>query len=38
LRARMAASPLCDAPSFARKVEATYRSIWRLWCEPPLPV
>ena len=33
LRARMAASPLCDASSFARKVEATYRSIWRLLCE-----
>ena len=32
LRARMAASPLCDGPSFARTIEATYRRLWRDWC------
>jgi hypothetical protein len=33
LRARMAASPLCDSQSFARSVEAVYRELWRRWCE-----
>ena len=32
LRARMAASPLCDGPGFTRKLEATYREAWRRWC------
>jgi len=32
LRARMAASPLCDGHAFARKIEAAYREIWRTWC------
>jgi protein O-GlcNAc transferase len=32
LRARMEASPLMDAPRFARNLEAAYRSIWRQWC------
>jgi predicted O-linked N-acetylglucosamine transferase (SPINDLY family) len=33
LRAQMAASPLCDAPGFAHKIESVYRSMWRHWCE-----
>lgn len=32
LRPRMAASSLCDAPAFARKVEAVYRDVWQRWC------
>jgi predicted O-linked N-acetylglucosamine transferase (SPINDLY family) len=32
LRGRMQASPLMDAPRFARNVEAAYRQIWRAWC------
>ncbi len=32
LRARMAASPLMDAPRFARNVEQAYRQMWRAWC------
>ncbi len=37
LRRHMAASPLCDAAAFARKVEAAYRTMWRRWCETPRP-
>ncbi|MGH6940580.1 tetratricopeptide repeat protein [Hypericibacter sp.] len=33
LRARMAASPVCDGNEFARDLEAAYRGIWRRWCE-----
>ena len=33
LRERMAASPLMDAPRFARNVETAYRSMWARWCE-----
>ncbi len=33
LRPRMRASPLMDAPRFARNIEAAYREIWRKWCE-----
>lgn len=33
LRDRMKASPLCDGPAFARKLEAAYRFMWRDWCE-----
>jgi len=32
LRSRMEASVLMDAPRFARRIEAAYRSMWRCWC------
>lgn len=32
LRQRLLASPLCDAPRFARNLESTLRGIWRDWC------
>jgi predicted O-linked N-acetylglucosamine transferase (SPINDLY family) len=33
LRGRMRASPLMNAPRFARNVEAAYRQMWRNWCQ-----
>jgi predicted O-linked N-acetylglucosamine transferase (SPINDLY family) len=33
LRQRMRASPLMNAPQFARDVEAAYRQMWRSWCQ-----
>jgi protein O-GlcNAc transferase len=35
LRPRLAASSLCDADAFARKIEAAYRRMWQHWCEAP---
>ncbi len=32
LRDRMRASPLMDAPRFARDVEAAFRQMWQTWC------
>lgn len=32
LRARMRASPLCDAPRFGRSLGAALRHAWRDWC------
>jgi predicted O-linked N-acetylglucosamine transferase (SPINDLY family) len=33
LRERMRASPLMDAPGYARAIEQAYRAMWRQWCE-----
>ena len=32
LRQQMAASPLCDAQTFTRNLEAAYREMWLGWC------
>ena len=32
LRERMEASPLMDAPRFARNIDAAYGEVWRRWC------
>jgi len=34
LRARVKASPLCDAPRFGRNLGAALRHAWRAWCTP----
>lgn len=33
LRTQVLASPLCDAPRFARNLEDAFRGMWRIWCE-----
>ena len=35
LRDRVARSPLCDGPAYARSVEDLWRSLWRTWCAAP---
>ena len=40
MRDRMRASPLCDAPGFARAMEQAYRRMWQAWrarAAPPEP-
>ncbi len=37
LRARLAASPICDAPEFAQRMEALYRDLWTQACEKAKP-
>jgi predicted O-linked N-acetylglucosamine transferase (SPINDLY family) len=32
MRQQMRASPLMNAPRFARDIEAAYRQMWRTWC------
>jgi predicted O-linked N-acetylglucosamine transferase (SPINDLY family) len=32
LRARVAASPLCDAAAYGRRIDAAYRQMWQTWC------
>ena len=33
LRDRMLASPRCDGPGFARRLQDAYRLMWRRWCD-----
>ncbi|MGB9130308.1 MAG: glycosyltransferase, partial [Thiobacillus sp.] len=33
LRERLLASPICDAPRFARNLEEAFRGMWRAWCK-----
>ncbi len=33
LRPRLEASPVMDAPRFARDLEAAFRTAWRAWCQ-----
>ena len=37
LRPRFLASPLCNAPRFARNLEAAFGAMWRLHCEAASP-
>lgn len=40
LRARMAASPLCDGHDLTRQMETAFRAAWQRWCrgEGPAPI
>lgn len=35
LRERVAGSPLCDGPAFARRFEDALSTLWRAWCADP---
>ena len=35
LREQVATSPLCNAPDYARSVEAAYGEMWGKWCTEP---
>ena len=35
LRNQLLASPLCDAPAHARRLEAALRALWQTWCSTP---
>ena len=35
LRSRLEASPLCDAPAYALRLDAALRDLWRRWCARP---
>jgi len=37
LRARVAASPLCDGPGLAREAGKAFRQMWTLWCQSREP-
>jgi len=37
LRGQLVASPLCDAPRFARHLEQAFRGMWRTWCGQRAP-
>lgn len=37
LRARVAASPVCDGATYARGLEEAYRTMWRAWCRGETP-
>jgi predicted O-linked N-acetylglucosamine transferase (SPINDLY family) len=37
LRARLAASPLTDAPRFTKNLELAYRAMWKDWCLKSIP-
>ena len=37
LREQVAESPLCDAKTFTRNLEQTYREMWRGWCAKQHP-
>ena len=36
LRASVQASPLCDGPDYARRVQTAFRALWADWCAAPL--